>query len=203
MASTRLGWGSALAVPFFLAGAVASHAAAAGPGRWAAGSVAATQPAMQPATQAIAQQPPAASGGGAGEVLAVTVQGAGLTAGPTMASVTLHRVGRSSRFTGSFGPLTVVDARGTLAGWTLWVASVGPLPSGALTVHPAKPVTVSGVPSEVHAAGPSKLGSSPVGVMTAAAGGGGGTFADSGTVDLESSAVIGDSATVQLSVSAP
>lgn len=202
MASTRSGWGSALAVPFVLCGAVAvaSHAAAAGSGRWANGSVVAA-----PVAQASTRQapPPAPAGGTVGQVLAVTVQGAGLTASPGTEPVTLHRVGSSSRFSAGFGPLTVVDARGTLTGWTLWVSAVGPLPAGTLTVHPAKPVTVSGVPSEVRSLNPSRLGNAPVGVMTAAAGGGGGTFADSGTIDLESPSVSGDSVTVQLSVSAP
>ena len=199
MASTRLGWGSALVVPFFLAGVAASHAASAGPGRWAAGSVTVDHPAAQATAAAAAPTPLPAVG--AGQVLAVTIEGAGLTAGPSTETVTLHRDGRSSRFTAAFGPLSVVDARWTLTGWTLRVSVLGPIPPGTATVHPARPVTVSGIPSEVRSLGSSRLGGAPVGIMAATPGGGGGTFSDGGTIDLESSSVSGDSVTVQLAVS--
>lgn len=137
-----------------------------------------------------------------GQVVAVDVVGAGISSSPPEVAVVLHRDGRGSRFSGAYGPITVVDARGTLVGWTLSVSPTGSSPSGTITIRPGSPVTVSGDPWEVRAVNPARLGLSPSPVMVAAPGGGGGTFADSGTIDFESRSVAGDSVTLDLAVTA-
>ncbi|HET6917164.1 MAG TPA: hypothetical protein VFH56_13815 [Acidimicrobiales bacterium] len=130
----------------------------------------------------------------------MNVVGGILSSSPADFTVVLHRDGRGSRFSGTYGPITAVDARGTLVGWTLSVSAVGPLPSGTITIHPDSPVTVSGNPGEVRAANPTKFGLAPAPIMVAAPGGGGGTFTDSGTVDFQSRSVAGDSVTLDLAV---
>lgn len=93
-----------------------------------------------------------------------------LTISPASVTVRLHRAGGG--YAGSWGPVWVIDARGTLVGWTASVSA----PPGVV-VSTDRPAAVTGRPSEV-AAGEAGSGA----VMRGVAGGGGGTFVVSGQV---------------------
>lgn len=209
MASTRSRWTNPLAATALPVAAVIALGLGtlAGPsGSWAAGSVRVDQAAnapAQPPAQRPAQSPaqPPAQPAGAPQVLGVTVRGAGLEVSPAHLTVTLQRSGHSDHFSGDYGPLTVVDARGTLRGWTAFLSVTGS-PDAEVEIHPGSPVVVSGIRSEVRVPRSANLAHGQAVIMCAPAGGGGGTFADSGTLTLDSRSITGGTVTIQLSVSA-
>ena len=142
--------------------------------------------------------PPVGASGGAGsteQTLVLVISGGTMSVSPTSANVVLHRHG--DHFVGQFGPITVVDARGSLVGWKLR-ASLSVPESGHLTVHPATAVAVTGRPGEATASGAAPLTMGGTVIMSAPPEGGGGDFSISGTVDLERGNNDGDTITVPL-----
>jgi hypothetical protein len=137
-------------------------------------------PVAVPAATAVAGAP----SGSVQQRIAIPVLPGRLSVSPTSASVVLHRVA-SNRYVGSWGPLQVVDARGSLVGWTAAIGLGFGTASGRLVVTPNPPVAVTGRPDEVVAAQAAVLtpGRSTL-VMSGAAGGGGGTFSVTGTLTL-------------------
>lgn len=130
----------------------------------------------------------------------MSVRGADLTAAPAQLTVILRRQGQSSQFVGAYGPVTVVDARGTLAGWTAYLCPENLPAASALVVEPGRPVAVSGNPGEVRRGRGLRAGRAAV--MYAPAGGGGGTFETSGAIELTAPAQTGDLVTLELAVNA-
>ena len=130
------------------------------------------------------------------QTLVLVINGGTLSVSPGSASVVLHRNG-NGHLVGRFGPITVVDARGSLAGWKL-TASLAVPESGHLTVHPGAAVAVTGRPGEAVASRAGSLTTEGTVIMTAAPDGGGGDFSISGSVDVQSNARAGDSLTVPL-----
>lgn len=114
------------------------------------------------------------------ETIGITVIGGSMTVHPASVAVTLHRDG--DRYVGTFGPITVNDARGTLVGWRAWLSLPG-WTDGTLVAHPGSPVAISGLQHEVAQAGTGNVSDAPT-IMSAPAGGGGGSFRVSGTLEL-------------------
>jgi hypothetical protein len=110
------------------------------------------------------------------EQVSVAVQGDGMSVSPSSAVVKLTRDASTDAFRGTLPEITVTDARGSLAGWTLSVTPTPPSGGPAsIDVHPAVPIAVTGVQSEVIAGAVAH--DSPAAVLASApAGGGGGTF---------------------------
>ncbi len=118
----------------------------------------------------------------------------------------------TSLYRGTISRLTVIDARGSLAGWrtTVSLASVRGLSTAQLAqtklcIDPDTPTMVSGNPSDVVRAAPGSCtsASGELTVFRAASGGGGGTYADTAglLLELPGPAVAGDvSATLSISV---
>ena len=134
------------------------------------------------------------------QTISVRVIGGTLSVSPTTLTVELRRA-RGNHFTGTFGPITVTDGRGTLSGWraSVWSAASG---KGTLMVHAGSPTAISGLQNEVDGAPPSDLsdGQSAT-IMRAPSGGGGGTFSVGGAVELSNGPTKGpDAITVTLSV---
>jgi hypothetical protein len=104
---------------------------------------------------------------------------------PLADTVMLHRRD-DGELEGSFGPVVVTDARGSLAGWVLTAAIGGS--SGlkeAIKVVPGPAIALTGRPGEATAATPTTVNiDQPASLMSAPAGGGGGIFEISGTVTL-------------------
>ncbi len=119
--------------------------------------------------------------GQAQQELAVAIRSGGpLRVTPSEIAVVLHRDG--DRLVGHLGPVQLVDPRGTLAGWHV-VASFAAPGTGAVLLVPGPPTAVSGRQSEVTAGRSESLrGNHRVVLMSAAPGGGGGTFSISPTI---------------------
>jgi len=116
--------------------------------------------------------------------MGLQVTGGPLSVTPAHAILVLHRIGGGRNFDAALPRVTVVDARGTLAGWTATVSGEAPL-IGDLSVRPGTPVALSGRQDEVGGGRPGRVGPhTATPVATALAGGGGGEFAVGGTVVL-------------------
>lgn len=113
----------------------------------------------------------------------VRINGGTLTITPSTINVTLARVGHA--YKGSLPAVQIIDARGSLAGWTATVAPAT-LPAGTqLHVRPGKPAAVTGLQGEVSATHPGiATANSPVALASAAPNGGGGTFSVDAALEL-------------------
>lgn len=141
------------------------------------------------------------------ETLSQTVLSGALLVSPGSAVLPLTR---NSATTAS-APLPLIrvtDARGTLTGWVVNLRPETPLPPNAeLCVSPQPPTRVAGFASDIVNATSSSC--APAGgeaeVFFAPSGGGGGTYADSGTVTLRvpsaEKALLDPSITVAIDVS--
>jgi hypothetical protein len=128
-----------------------------------------------------------ASGSTLSQVIAVPVQGGSISVSPMSTNVTLRPVGDGSQATGSFGPVVVTDARGSLAGWTLSASAGGDVSPQKIefVLGPARVVTGRAGESSALVTASAAAGQS-VAIMTAGPGGGGGKFEISGTVTVTS-----------------
>jgi hypothetical protein len=101
-------------------------------------------------------------------------------------TVVLDRVGASRHYQGALPPVTVVDGRGTLVGWTATLTYPANGQRGdVLAVRPTTPSVIDGEPRAIVAARRFLLspGDSHA-LFRAPSGGGGGTYAAGATVDL-------------------
>ena len=133
-------------------------------------------PGGQPAAPAVPAPPAAGGPTGLTQTISVSV----LPGGPdrvTPVAIDV-RPGTSSQV----GPFTVVDPRGTLVGWSLWVRAVSP--AGPVSVHGAWVTAVSGLQQDVCAPGGTFRSGGAFLVADAPAGGGGGTFRAGATVTV-------------------
>jgi hypothetical protein len=92
---------------------------------------------------------------------------------PATVVVPLRQAGAAR--VGSLPPVTVLDAQGTLRGWTLVARLTGP-GTGPVVLVPAPPRALSGRPDEVRAGARRPLGAGPGVLAFAPAGGGDGRF---------------------------
>ena len=120
-------------------------------------------------------------GGSVEQVLVLSISGGSMSVSPASTTVVLQQVKRGT-YSGTFGPITVTDARGTQVGWSLKVT--GPDVGGELTAIPGPAVAVTGRSGEALARPSSRLDSDGTQLMVAPAGGGGGQFSIGGTVEL-------------------
>jgi len=144
--------------------------------------------------------PPASTAGAPGvarQTISVSVRGGVMTIAPSALTVVLHRGSRG--YVGTLGPVTVDDARGTLAGWVATVALVDG-PADTVEVEPGAPRAVSGLQSEVARAAGGRLDGA-VPIMWAPPGGGGGGFEVSATLTAPTAAGAPDSLTVRVALS--
>ena len=130
----------------------------------------------QPAAPAVPVAPTVGGATGLTQTMSVSV----LPGGPDRVTpVSMEvRPGTSSQL----GPYTVVDPRGTLVGWSLWVRAVSP--AGPVSVHGAWVTAVSGLQQDVCAPGGTFRSDGAFLVADAPAGGGGGTFRAGATVTV-------------------
>jgi len=190
-------WAAALlAVAGLAAPAVASSSAtrpSVGVEGWTVAVDAPAAPAPSPV--AVADPVPVAV---AQQRVVIPVLPGGLRVSPAGAAVVLHRVA-GNRYEGSWGPVRVVDARGSLVGWAVAVGVSGPVP-GRMAVVPDAPVALTGRPDEVVAEQAAVVAPGrSVPVMAGVSGGGGGTFAVGGRLELTGGSADGpDSVTVSL-----
>ena len=121
-------------------------------------------------TSTVAQTAPQ----GVTQTISVSVRGGSLSVRPASVAVPLTWDAAHGRYRGQTS-IDVVDARGTLTGWTASArVSFG---TGTVIVRPSKPVVVDGEDSGLAAAKKSEAHSGDiVSLGTAAAGGGGGTY---------------------------
>ena len=128
--------------------------------------------------------------GQAQQSLVVEIRSGGpLQVTPSWVAVVLHRDG--DHWVGHLGPVQLVDPRGTLAGWHV-VASIMSSRDEGISIVPGQPTAIAGRQSEVTAGGTQLVhrgdGSVPMPgddgtvLMSAAPGGGGGTFSVSPTI---------------------
>lgn len=130
------------------------------------------------------------------QTLVLVINGGRMSVSPTSVDVVLHRKS-DGNFAGKFGPITVVDARGSLVGWKLTAALPAP-ESGRPTVHPDAAVAVTGRPGEAAASHAATLTADGTVIMSAAPDGGGGDFSISGTIEKDGGNHDGGTATVSL-----
>jgi hypothetical protein len=117
--------------------------------------------------------------------VSVAVIGGDMTIAPESERLTLTRVGGSDRYTATLPTVRVVDARGTLAGWTARVAPIDLPDAATLRLDPGKPVAIYGNQSEIERARPSNATTSAAAtLMSAAPEGGGGTFEVNGVLTV-------------------
>ncbi len=191
MKSTRFPPGRLMAAAALITATSALPAAAdaAQPGRWGAGSVTLVDASAVTTSRPRAHRTPTSSppiaAFATSEPLIVDVIGGSFSVTPATITVVLHRKASGNHFVGAYGPVTVVDARGTLTGWTATLTLLGKAPRGALVVHPDAPTCISGNANEVDAGHSAPFRGAGVVIMRAPAGGGGGTFSDAGVVDLD------------------
>ena len=134
--------------------------------------------------------------GSVGQVIAVSVLPGPLRVTPASMRIVLERVS-SDRYRGRLPTIDVVDARGNLAGWTLYLVPASE--NVELRVRPNVPVVVDGVPDGI---GPGRdhYGerdgdddrntsdgvSAPAALCHARAPGGAGTYSCTGSIDVSS-----------------
>ena len=133
-------------------------------------------PGGQTAPPAIPAPPVAGGATGLTQTISVSV----LPGGPDR--VTPVAIDVRPGTTSQLGPFTVVDPRGTLVGWSLWVRAVSP--AGPVSVHGAWVTAVSGLQQDVCAPGGTFRSGGAFLVADAPAGGGGGTFRAGATVTV-------------------
>ncbi|HSS09237.1 MAG TPA: hypothetical protein VLL25_05100 [Acidimicrobiales bacterium] len=141
-----------------------------------------------PNTLPIISQPPMGGGSKLSQKLIAPVRPGPLAVRPSRLTLTMVRLGDSNLYQGSFGPLTLTDARGTLAGWKLSVTIAGLPPGSEAKVFPQSVVGVTGYASEVRSAHRSTCESAKhcrAPIASAREGGGSGIFQLSGTVTVE------------------
>lgn len=116
------------------------------------------------------------------QTISVSVRGASLSVLPSRAVVPLAANGRGQ------ADIDVIDARGTLSGWTL-KATVDAASRVQVHVRPSAPVPVTGEPDGLKAGRPANVHSGEVATLgSAAPGGGGGTYRVSVDVQANGSA---------------
>jgi hypothetical protein len=114
-------------------------------------------------------------------------------------------------YSGELSPITVIDARGSLAGWTASVSlvsvtglSASDLTRASVCLRPERPTLVAGNPHDIvrGASRSCARGGKPISAFDAAPGGGGGTYRDSAQVVLRlPKDVLATDPTVTLAVS--
>lgn len=142
---------------------------------------------------------PAGSGEGSAsleQTIAVSVLPGPMTVSPTAESVSFSRTGNGNGqrapYSGDLSPITVVDARGSLVGWTATVTlqsvdglDASQLVHARLCVSPDTRTVVAGIPDEVRTADHScGAMDAPLTMFFAPSDGGGGTFSDTGSLTL-------------------
>jgi hypothetical protein len=123
------------------------------------------------------------------QTVSIGVRGAGISVSPARVELTLLPTGDGTA-RAELPRLTVIDARGTLAGWTV---SVTPSFAGnrALQLRPSTPTPIDGLADGLRA-GPATRSGSGVArpLAVAAAGEGGGAFAVGGSITLRADAPV-------------
>ncbi len=129
---------------------------------------------------------PAASAGS--QVLSVAVRPGALSVQPDMLSIDVPSMRTHHRSVIELPPITVVDARGDLAGWTLYVTGDAGRRSERVRVEPTPPTVVDGldVGLSAGAGGSTERDGRPVELCRAAALGGGGTYRCGGSIVVSS-----------------
>jgi len=135
------------------------------------------------------------------QTLGVAIHGSTMSVSPTTATIKLSRSGSSKIYVGVLPTVTVVDARGSLAGWTATVAPTTGLSGADLFVLPNQPVVIAGNEGEVQPAGAGMATpASPAELMRASAEGGGGTFTVDVAVELMVPVPLADAVTVGVAI---
>lgn len=129
--------------------------------------------------------PPAVDAGGstAAQTVSVGVRAGDLSVAPADATIVLNRDASTGAYRGVLPRVTVTDARGSLAGWTVHARLELADGTAAVDVVPAAPVVIAGFADGI-AAGPTThaVGSTDAVLVTASNGEGGGTFASPGAL---------------------
>ena len=134
------------------------------------------------ATVGPAQAPVTGPVGSIQQTITVAVRPGGpIRITPDRVTVSLHWSGR--QLVGTLGPIQLTDPRGTLAGWRLVARLVGDDRAPVLVI-PGHPVALGGRPSEVTQGTPQATRGDGSVLMSAAPGGGGGTFEVSAQVEV-------------------
>jgi hypothetical protein len=114
--------------------------------------------------------------GATAQTLQVGIRGGILRVMPAVSSIALTRHG--GRLHGDLPPVTVTDARGTLAGWTVHAIATSVAPHPTL-IDPLPIVAITGVEGQAGAGCTTRLdttGTSGAALASAPPGGGGGEF---------------------------
>jgi len=140
----------------------------------------ATQVSLVPLPQSVATS----SAAGVIQTLSVSVQGGGpLSVSPRSLTLRFPRGAHGSALRAALPTITLTDARGTLAGWTLTLSVHGV--AGRVRVHPSAAQALTGRADEVRSSSVAVVGPSTRAVlMSAPPDGGGGEFAVGGWVEL-------------------
>ena len=116
------------------------------------------------------------------QTVAVGVHAGALSVAPANVEITLTRDASTGVYRGVLSRVTVTDARGTLAGWTLAGSINVNDDSATIDIVPATPTVVAGFADGIAPGRPAQVTNGSVATLaTAAAGEGGGTFATSGS----------------------
>jgi hypothetical protein len=108
------------------------------------------------------------------ETISVSVRGGSLSVRPASVVVPLTWDAAHGRY-GGHADIDVIDARGTLTGWT--ASAVVQFADGRVSVRPAKPTVIGGYDSGLFAGKKAEVRSGEVVTLGSAAGGdGGGSF---------------------------
>lgn len=146
---------------------------------------------LDPPSSAAESLPP----GGTAQDVAVPIGRGRLSATPQRQTVVLHPSRTGGSYVGSLTPVTVIDARGSLDGWTATLRLNAPSASGPVRFTPASPRAVTGNQAEVAVGHPGTLTTdAPLVIGYANSGGGGGTFVVDGrlSIDRDADAGTGD-----------
>ena len=150
------------------------------------------------------QESSVSSGGSTGDVaaqvIAVPVRPGSMTITPGLVRVTLRR-GPGHTLTADLPQVTIIDARGSLAGWTATVAISASVPTSAELV-PAPPVAVTGIQGEVRGGPPVPITPGQAAVLAqAGVGGGGGRFVTTGSIRVPSGRSLSPGTVLELEIS--